>query len=125
MQKLMARLAALLDEDQFAECEAIVTAAGVEPPSEPVSAWVPEGLAFADAVRIARGCKDYGGGYRSNAEHFEIYQHGIGTVINALEDAEKRGLASSQTRALHAIGTPTAPKVSDSENTASGEGEKE
>lgn len=32
MQKLMARLADLLDEDQFANCESIVTAAGVEPP---------------------------------------------------------------------------------------------
>lgn len=32
LQKLMARLADLLDEDQFSNCESIVTAAGVEPP---------------------------------------------------------------------------------------------
>ncbi|WP_053497105.1 hypothetical protein [Achromobacter xylosoxidans] len=38
LQKLMARLTDLLDEDQFANCESIVTAAGVEPPaSAPVA----------------------------------------------------------------------------------------
>ncbi|MCH4572513.1 hypothetical protein L7A46_06135 [Achromobacter xylosoxidans] len=38
LQKLMARLTDLLDEDQFANCESIVTAAGVEPPaSTPVA----------------------------------------------------------------------------------------
>lgn len=34
MQKLMARLATLLDEDQFAECESIVKQAGVPTPTE-------------------------------------------------------------------------------------------
>nr|WP_313037317.1 hypothetical protein [Achromobacter ruhlandii] len=38
LQKLMARLTDLLDEDQFANCESIVTEAGVEPPaSAPVA----------------------------------------------------------------------------------------
>ena len=61
-------------------------------------------LTFEDALRIARGCTDYGGGYRSNAEQFEIYQHGIQTVINALTAASKTGLEDTQTAALHAMG---------------------
>lgn len=61
-------------------------------------------LTFEDALRIARGCTDYGGGHRSNAEHYEIYQHGIQTVINALTAASKTGLEDMQTRALHSMG---------------------
>ena len=61
-------------------------------------------LTFEDALRIARGCTDYGGGYGSNAEHFEIYQHGIQTVINALTAASKTGLDDLQTMVLHSIG---------------------
>ncbi len=61
-------------------------------------------LTFDDALRIARGCTDYGGGYRGNAEHYEIYQHGIQTVINALTAASKTGLDDMQTRALHSMG---------------------
>ena len=62
------------------------------------------GLQFADALRIARGCTDYGGGHRGNAEHYEIYQHGIQTVINELTAASKTGLDAMQTRALHSMG---------------------
>jgi hypothetical protein len=62
-------------------------------------------LDFNDALRIARGCTDYGGGYRSSQEQFEIYQHGIQTVINALTAASKRGLADTQVRTLHGMGT--------------------
>jgi len=61
-------------------------------------------LTFEDALRIARGCTDYGGGHRSNAEHYEIYQHGIQTVINALAAASNRGLEDTQVAALHAMG---------------------
>jgi hypothetical protein len=61
-------------------------------------------LTFEDALRIALGCTDYGGGYRGNAEHYEIYQHGIQTVINALTAASKTGLDDMQTRALHSRG---------------------
>jgi len=61
-------------------------------------------LTFEDALRIARGCTDYGGGYRGNQEHYEIYQHGIQTVINALTAASKTGLEDMQTRALHSMG---------------------
>lgn len=62
-------------------------------------------LGFDDALRIARGCTDYGGGHRGNEEHFAIYQHGIGTVITALTAAAERGLADTQIRVLHRIGS--------------------
>lgn len=61
-------------------------------------------LQFADAVRIAKGCTDYGGGYRQDAALYEAYQDGIATVINALQSAERTGLDDSQVRALHGIG---------------------
>lgn len=68
-------------------------------------------LTFEDALRIARGCTDYGGGHCSNPEHYEIYQHGIQTVINALTAASKTGLEDMQTRALHTMGAnPTAKR---------------
>lgn len=63
-----------------------------------------QNLTFEDALRIARGCADYGGGYRGNTEHYEIYQHGIQTVINALTAASKTGLDDMQTMALHSMG---------------------
>ena len=63
-----------------------------------------QNLTFEDALWIARGCTDYGGGYRSNDEHYEIYQHGINTVITALMTASKTGLEDTQTRALHVMG---------------------
>jgi hypothetical protein len=63
-------------------------------------------LTFDDALRIARGCTDYGGGHRGDAKEFETYQHGIQTVINALTAAAKDGLKDTQIRVLHAIGAP-------------------
>lgn len=62
-------------------------------------------LTFEDALRIARGCTDYGGGHRGNTERYEIYHHGIQTVINALTAASKTGLDDTQTKALHSMGT--------------------
>ena len=61
-------------------------------------------LGFSDAIRIARGCLDYGGGHRSSEGHLEIYHHGIQTVINALEAAERNGLADTQCTALWRLG---------------------
>lgn len=61
-------------------------------------------LTFDDALRIARGCTDYGGGYRHSAEHLAIYHHGIQTVINALMSASKSGIEDPQIAALHAMG---------------------
>jgi hypothetical protein len=60
-------------------------------------------LTFHDALRIACGCTDYGGGHRDPASQ-EIYQHGISTVVAALTAAENNGLTDMQTRVLHAIG---------------------
>jgi hypothetical protein len=67
----------------------------------------PAPLQFADAVRIAKGCTDYGGGYRGDGALLEAYQAGIATVINALRAAQERGMADPQVRALHGMGTPT------------------
>lgn len=75
-------------------------------------------LTFEDALRIARGCKDYGGGYR-DGEHYEAFKHGIQTVINALDHAEFSGIKDPQIATLYAIGAgetpaeekPSKPKV--------------
>jgi len=65
-------------------------------------------LTFEDALRIARGCKDYGGGYRSG-EHYEAFQHGIQTVINALDHAEFSGIKDPQIATLYVIGGGEKP----------------
>jgi len=57
-----------------------------------------------ECLNISNGCKDYGGGYRGNEEHFEIFQHGIQTVINSLNAYSKRGLNDTQVLALNRIG---------------------
>ena len=62
------------------------------------------GLTFNDALLIARGCTDYCGGYVYNKEHYEIFQHGIQTVINALTAAREKGLSDTQTYALYVMG---------------------
>jgi regulator of replication initiation timing len=56
----------------------------------------------ARLVNIARGCHDYGGGYKDKAES-EIYHHGIQTVINSLEAAEQHG-TNLQLQVLEMIG---------------------
>jgi hypothetical protein len=61
-------------------------------------------LSFQDAAQIARGCLDYGGGYRNNTSQLEAFHHGIQTVINALEAASKAGLSDTQVAALHSMG---------------------
>lgn len=67
-------------------------------------------LKFNDAVRIARGCFDYGGGHRDRDR--EIFHHGIQTVVNALEATEKSGLTGLQEIMLHAIGkNPPTPSA--------------
>jgi len=62
-------------------------------------------LTFQDAVRIARGCKDYGGGYRSDPLRLDAFHHGIQTVVNSLERAAESGMDDTQVAALHAIGS--------------------
>jgi hypothetical protein len=61
-------------------------------------------LTFDDALKIAQGCTDYGGGHRGDAEHFQIYQQGIQTVVNALKGAKQKGLEDTQVAALHTMG---------------------
>ena len=56
------------------------------------------------AVAIAKGCTDYGGGYRADEAKLKIYHHGMDTVARALADWAERGLAGTQTRVVHAIG---------------------
>jgi len=63
-----------------------------------------DGLAFDDALAIAKGCFDYGGGHRTDGT-LGVFHHGIQTVVNALEAAKERGLADSQVAVLHRIGT--------------------
>lgn len=65
------------------------------------------GLTFEDALRIAHGCTDYGGGYRSDPEQYEAYQAGIQTVIAALTSAARKGFGDTQIAALHAMGANT------------------
>ena len=60
-------------------------------------------LGFGDALRIARGCHDYSGGHHTDG-HYDAYHHGIQTVINVLEAAEKAGLNDTQVAAVWCIG---------------------
>ena len=76
-------------------------------------------LTFEDALRIARGCTYYGGGHRGNTERYEIYHHGIQTVINALTAASKTGLDDTQTKALHSMGA-NATNSADAEGGCAG-----
>jgi hypothetical protein len=39
---------------------------------------------------VARGCLDYGGGYRDNEGKLDAFHHGIQTVVNALEGYRDR-----------------------------------
>lgn len=73
-------------------------------------------LTFDDAVKIAIGCTDYGGGYRGNAEHYAIYQHGIETVISALTCAADKGISNYQVRMLHAIGESSKSNQTDQQH---------
>lgn len=60
-------------------------------------------------LNVARGCHDYGGGYRESRER-EIFHHGIQTVIKALEAAEA-GPDRFQVRVLESIGAAVAEAV--------------
>ena len=60
-----------------------------------------EELTFADAIILAKGCHDYNGGNKDPKSH-DIYHHGIQTVINVLEGAEKNW--DTQISAVYMIG---------------------
>uniref|UniRef100_A0A6M3JFN6 Uncharacterized protein n=1 Tax=viral metagenome TaxID=1070528 RepID=A0A6M3JFN6_9ZZZZ len=60
-------------------------------------------------LNIAKGCHDYGGGYREKAEQ-DIYHHGIQTAINCLEKFVKLNgdiETNWQLRAVENIGKNT------------------
>jgi hypothetical protein len=63
-------------------------------------------LTFDDALRIARGCTDYCGGY--HGKDYEIYQGGIQTVITALTSMKRKGLSDTQNCALYVMGKDSA-----------------
>lgn len=65
--------------------------------------------AVSRMVRIARGCLDYGGGYRSDEDMLSAFHGGIQTVINALEAAAKNDPSDTQVNALERIGSLTLP----------------
>lgn len=71
-------------------------------------------LAFQDAVTVARGCTDYGGGHHNDG-HMEAFQHGIQTVITALE-ATAKNPHDSQVTALRQIGTAQPPIAPDADD---------
>jgi ribosomal protein L12E/L44/L45/RPP1/RPP2 len=68
MQKIMARLAELLDEDQFANIESIVKGVGVEPPEQRAATLSPQQIeeimeqaqVFASAWSLVGGVFDHG-----------------------------------------------------------------
>lgn len=54
-------------------------------------------------LNVARGCHDYGGGYREKLEQ-HAFHHGIDTVINALKAASKYDSNDLQVQVLEMIG---------------------
>ncbi len=60
-------------------------------------------------LNVARGCHDYGGGYREDREALEIYHYGIRTVIDALEAARKGDPKDTQVNTLERIGRAAQP----------------
>lgn len=60
-----------------------------------------EKLSFQDAVILARGCHDYNGGY-CDPDSYGAFHHGVQTVINVLEAAEKGW--DTQLSAIYRIG---------------------
>lgn len=60
-----------------------------------------------DAIAIAKGCLDYGGGYRRDEGLLEAFHDGIQTVVNALTAAKKSaetGANDTQVNALRRMG---------------------
>jgi len=60
-----------------------------------------------DAITIAKGCLDYGGGYRCDEDLLKAFHHGIQTVVNALAAAKKAaetGADDTQVNALRRMG---------------------
>lgn len=59
--------------------------------------------ALEEALAIARGCTDYGGGYRSDEERLGIYHHGMNTVERCIQ-AKLDGDESLQIKTVESMG---------------------
>lgn len=59
-------------------------------------------LSFDDAIILAKGSRDYGGGFHD--EEYEAYQAGIDTVVSVLEKAKEDGINDFQMEAVYGIG---------------------
>lgn len=53
-----------------------------------------------DVLAVIKGCWDYGGGYRGNDEHMEIYRHGMQTILNSMNAALKSDPSDTQSNAV-------------------------
>lgn len=62
---------------------------------------------YADALTLARGCHDYGGGFAG--KEYDAFQGGIGTVVTVLEHAGG-GIKDYQQRVTYAIGAEREPE---------------
>lgn len=58
-------------------------------------------------LNVARGCMDYGGGYRDSDNALAVFHHGVQTVINALTAAVKNDPKDGQVNALEMMGRLT------------------
>lgn len=54
-------------------------------------------------LEVAKGCRSYGGGHR-DWDRYEAFQHGINTVIRALEEAIKND-KNTQVLAIQQFGS--------------------
>lgn len=73
---------------------------------------------LSDAIAIARGCLDYGGGYRSQEAALAAFHHGIQTVVNALTAAKKAAdteVNDTQVNALRRMGNSQQNAQGDSQ----------
>lgn len=65
-------------------------------------------MKYNDAIKIAKGCFDYSGGFTGIDR--DIFHQGISTVVNALEGAKKTNMGDLQSKTLHAIGERSCRK---------------
>lgn len=65
-----------------------------------------KGATVERLLNVARGCHDYGGGYRGEQAQSAAFHHGIQTVIQALEAVAENRL-NDLTATLESIGKAT------------------
>ena len=79
----------------------------VKAKEQAIAALASETPSVERLLNVARGCHDYGGGHHGDGM-MDAYQHGIQTVINALEAAAKNDPRDTQTNALERVGLSCA-----------------